>query len=63
MTYIFSVVSWDDVDGKDVWVGDVRCNEDDPLIAKYENEAELKKISDELGGADVYVTRLIETES
>ena len=58
-SYTFPIVTWDDVDGRDVWVGDATASIDDPLAAQYENEELLAALAEEFGG-ECFVVRSLE---
>lgn len=58
-TYTFPIVAWDDVEGRDVWVGDAVATIDDPLAAKHENEALLDALAEEYG-QECFIVRAIE---
>lgn len=62
-TFVFPIVAWDDVEGRDVWVGDVAGSINDPLAARFENvDGVLVAIANSLGVEvdALYVVRSVE---
>lgn len=58
VSYTFPVVTWCDIEGRDVWVGDASSEFDCPILTKDANPELIAKLEEEYGQS-VYVVRKV----